>query len=80
MENTMTRREGIIGFRAMYHFLVAYDNRGPTDEIQMLLGSLVIGNAGGPLDAALWGDWKQALAIAESEVDFLPPIPDWMDK
>ena len=54
-----------MAFDAMRAFLEAYWERGSKsdDELAILLGSLNRSGAfGGPLDPAMWQDWKDAVA------------------
>lgn len=46
---------------AMIEFLSAYWERGKSEEIAMLLGSLARQHDGKPADAAMWQDWIAAV-------------------
>ncbi len=48
-------------FLAMAQFLEAYYERGKSDEIGGLLGSLQILDDGLPGDPALWQDWMECV-------------------
>ena len=58
-------------FDALRHFLEAYWERGErsSDDIAVLLGSLNrdVTRDGGPVDAALWEDWLNAVDKARGE-------------
>jgi hypothetical protein len=49
-------------YLAMYEFLRRHYERGPTDEVGGLLGSLSLLPDGQPADAAYAGDWSEAVA------------------
>lgn len=46
----------------MFEFLRRHYERGPTDEIGGLLGSLSLLTDGQPADSAMWFDWEEAVA------------------
>lgn len=46
---------------AMHRFLEMYWERGSSEEIAMLLGSLSIQPDGKCADPALWNDWMQCV-------------------
>jgi len=48
-------------YRAMCFFLEAYNSRGPSDEIEILLGNLQLMDDGNPFDPAAWDDWLEAV-------------------
>jgi len=49
-------------YLAMFEFLRRHYERGPTDEIGGLLGSLSLLPDGGTADPAAWPDWEEAVA------------------
>jgi len=52
----------------MFEFLRQHYERGPTDEIGGLLGSLLFLPDGEPADAAYAGDWAKAVdAVLKAE-------------
>ena len=53
-------------YLAMYAFLASYFERGKSDEIGGLLGSLSLLPAGVPADAAVVSDWAEAVQLALS--------------
>ena len=56
-------------FRAMTSFLEGYWERGKSDEIKILLGSLAMQPDGKPVDAALARDWSAAVRRVVSRRD-----------
>ena len=48
-------------YLAMFEFLRRHYDRGPTDEIGGLLGSLSLMADGSTADPALWPDWEAAV-------------------
>lgn len=48
-------------FAAMHRFLEMYWERGQSEEIAMLLGSMTILDDGKCADPALWNDWTTAI-------------------
>ena len=48
-------------YRAMISFLEAYQDRGPSEEIAILLGGLDLNREGLPMDPAYWDDWMTAI-------------------
>jgi hypothetical protein len=56
-------------FQAMASFLEDYWERGKSEEIAILLGSLVMQPDGKPVDAALARDWSAAVRRVVSRRD-----------
>jgi hypothetical protein len=57
-------------YLAMYAFLSSYNERGRSDEVGALLGSLSLLSNGSPADPALALDWQQACrAVRAGKVD-----------
>ena len=52
-------------FQAMVLFLEEYYERGKSDDIAMLLSSLILLEDGSTADPAMWGDWLQSLRKLE---------------
>jgi len=57
-EARLSSREAYL---AMFEFLRHHDERGPTDVIGGLLGSLSLLPDGGTADPAAWLDWQKAV-------------------
>jgi hypothetical protein len=57
---TLTQVEAL---KAMSLFLEKYWDRGHSDEIAMLLGSLSLQPDGMCADAALWDDWIECVRV-----------------
>ena len=58
-ESPLTYRQA---YFVMFEFLRRHYERGPSDEIGGLLGSLSLLPDGSPADPAMWPDWEQAVA------------------
>jgi len=52
-------------FQAMVLFLEEYYKRGKSDDIAMLLSSLILLEDGSTADPAMWGDWLQSIRKLE---------------
>ena len=48
-------------FQAMVLFLEEYYRRGKSDDIAMLLSSLIMLEDGSTADPAMWSDWIQSI-------------------
>ena len=61
-------------FEAMSIFLEGYWKRGDetSNDIAVLLGSLMRNSDGFPMDIALWDDWERAYARAKLNSDSNP--------
>ena len=57
----MTEHEAYL---AMFAFLEAHYQRGPSDDIGGLLGALSLLPDGSPADAAMTADWSEACKAA----------------
>ena len=63
----MTEHEAYL---AMFAFLEAHYQRGPSEDIGALLGALSLLPDGSPADAAMAADWREACkAVHEGRVD-----------
>ncbi len=60
-EQRLTPRQAYL---CMFEFLRRHDERGPTDEVGGLLGSLSLLPDGPPADPACSSDWAEAVAAA----------------
>ncbi len=58
-EPMLTPRQGYL---CMFEFLRQYNERGRTDEVDALLGSMQLLADGGPANPALVVDWGEAVA------------------
>jgi hypothetical protein len=54
-------------YAAMFYFIETYYNRGPNDELAMMLGSMALWSDGRPGDNALWNDWLNAIERARTD-------------
>jgi hypothetical protein len=65
LEQRLTPRQA---YFCMFEFLRQHYERGPTDEVGGLLGSLSLLQDGQPADAAVTGDWAKAVdAVMNAE-------------
>ena len=53
-------------YRAMFDFLQLNWERGKSEELAMLLGSMDLLPDGRPADPALWADWKKICEQAQT--------------
>lgn len=51
----------IEAYSAMINFLEGYYQRGKSDDIAILLGSMSLLKDGHPADAAMWSDWIKSI-------------------
>lgn len=50
----------------MFEYLEEYNERGKSDEIGSMLGSMSMLEVGRTADAAVWNDWERAFERAEN--------------
>ena len=60
MQNDKTLNQSQ-AFAAMYDFLEKYWERGASEELAMLLGSMSLQPDGKCADPALWNDWVESV-------------------
>ena len=75
MQNSEPRLTSRQAYLAMFEFLRRHYERGPTDEVGGLLGSLALLPDGQPADPASASDWSEAVAAvlaAEASGGYTP--------
>jgi hypothetical protein len=64
----MTKQEvKILAYKTMFEYLSAYYQRGKSDEIGGMLGSMSFLKDGGTADPAVWSDWEKAFELAQDK-------------